>query len=502
MRRLNRWLLAAFVSVAFGCASGGAPQKNGGHTVQGKLFRINDVAAYDIKDAQGNLLGRAHSRYLKNPDGFYQVQTRVHVEPGQSAEHVTVFRDDMSPVLYKRLSSVTGRTTLEFRSDRIRVFDEQGASEPRGSAIVEVLVPDDDLMMLALALRHEALQPGDSRKMDIFSPDALRSAPWSIVAYADAQRNMVVELPSGKVTLGADGRVERYERSRDGTIFTPQIPPQDPPKVTYDPPLTYRRPKTAKWTDRPVKIDVAGGVIAGVLSVPEGRAKWPGGLAPVVVFISEDGPHDRHGHLGRLDYGTWRVADFLVEQGVAFLRVDDRGTGASKSTLSSAELTHEVAIADALALIRFVEKQPGVSPERLFVLGHGRGGLIALAAAAQSNVSGLALLATPLPRESTKLAVDAALKSFDRPVIVMQGLKDVEVSWKDDAKRIVSLLEKGKVGRDRVASKFYDRVDHLMKTEPQTSSFERYLDRTREVDDRVLDDLAQWIAKIATAAGN
>jgi len=36
-------------------------------------------------------------------------------------------------------------------------------------------------------------------------------------------------------------------------------------------------------------------------------------------------------------------------------------------------------------------------------------------------------------------------------------------------------------------------VDHLMKEEPQTSSPERYADRSRPMDRRFLEDLVEWI---------
>lgn len=72
----------------------------------------------------------------------------------------------------------------------------------------------------------------------------------------------------------------------------------------------------------------------------------------------------------------------LLRQGVAVLRLDDRGTGRSAAVpaaIASAELA-----ADAQSALNYLRSRPGIDPMRVGVLGHGNGANVALLAATQS----------------------------------------------------------------------------------------------------------------------
>ena len=72
----------------------------------------------------------------------------------------------------------------------------------------------------------------------------------------------------------------------------------------------------------------------------------------------------------------------LTRQGVAVLRLDDRGAGRSAAipgATSSAEL-----VADAYSALNFLRTRPGIDPLRVGLLGHGEGANIALLAATQA----------------------------------------------------------------------------------------------------------------------
>lgn len=77
-----------------------------------------------------------------------------------------------------------------------------------------------------------------------------------------------------------------------------------------------------------------------------------------------------------------QLADYLLGQGLAVLRLDDRGVGRS-AALPAATASAELA-ADAQSALNFLRSRPGIDPMRVGVLGHGEGGNVALLTATQS----------------------------------------------------------------------------------------------------------------------
>ena len=84
--------------------------------------------------------------------------------------------------------------------------------------------------------------------------------------------------------------------------------------------------------------------------------------------------------------GSYRLlhnlAEYLLEQGLAVLRLDDRGLGRS-SALPTATASIELA-ADAQSALNFLRSRPGIDPMRVGMVGHGEGANVALLAAAQA----------------------------------------------------------------------------------------------------------------------
>ena len=490
-------LLSALLASALlcACSSGGAKSATPiakRTDVSSVLFRSGQISAWQIKDASGAVVGRVHSTYTRGDDGFQQVVTRLKLGDGLAVEHATTFRDDLSPVRYKRLSSTAGRYALEFRGDTLRIFEGQGADEIPFKDVRVVVVPQDDPMMLAVALHGERLGAGSSVKMDVFSPEARSSAPWSVSAHTDASKRLVAELPNGRAVLTADGHVERLELTERGLVFEPQVPPQAPPAVKYAPPLAYERPTTANWRDVDASIDVKDGKLVGVLSMPMHRARWPQGLAPAVVLLSDEGPHDRHGFQGSTDYGTWEIIDHVAHLGFATLRLDDRGVGASESSAGDELAGIGLDTADALRVVGWLQKQRDIDPQKIVLVGHGRGCFAAIAVAKRLALGGLALISPPYRAAPERFDIDAALAGVEEPVSVFIGMKDFQVSWREDAQPLVEVLKKNG-GRRRTKLFAYEDVDHLMKNEPRTSSYDRYADRSRKVERRFLEDLAKWL---------
>src|SRR5687767_626883 len=151
--------------------------------------------------------------------------------------------------------------------------------------------------------------------------------------------------------------------------------PQEPKKpYAYDEEeVSYRNPKDN------IKI-------AGTLTVPRG-----GGPYPVVLLITGSGPQDRNetiaGHRPFLV-----LADHLTRNGIAVLRVDDRGVGGTD--IGSLSATSENLAEDVVAGVNFLRQRKEFDPKMIGLIGHSEGGMIApMVAARTTDVSFIVLLA-------------------------------------------------------------------------------------------------------------
>ena len=115
--------------------------------------------------------------------------------------------------------------------------------------------------------------------------------------------------------------------------------------------------------------------LAGTLSIPDGAGPFP-----AVLLLSDMGAHDRDERQG--SYRPFAdLATFLALQGVAVLRLDDRGVGQSGGSNSQATTADRVR--DAQAGLSYLRVRPSIDPAHTGLLGHGEGGNVALLAAAQ-----------------------------------------------------------------------------------------------------------------------
>ena len=113
----------------------------------------------------------------------------------------------------------------------------------------------------------------------------------------------------------------------------------------------------------------AGIRLAGTFTIPAGD-----GPHPAVVLISGSGPQDRDetvfGHRPFLV-----LADYLTRSGSAVLWFDDRGIGASTGDFAVAT-TPDFA-SDARAAVAFLKARPEVNPEKIGLVGHSEGAIVA-----------------------------------------------------------------------------------------------------------------------------
>lgn len=149
-------------------------------------------------------------------------------------------------------------------------------------------------------------------------------------------------------------------------------------------------PPGAAWRTSAVTVPVAGGVtLGGTLTLPSGPAPHA-----AVLLLSGSGAQDRDGST-MLGYRPLReLADTLAAHGIASLRLDDRGVGASGGDYPSRTI-NELAD-DAARALRVLAALPGVDAEALGIVGHSEGALVAMQAVANgADAKTLVLLAAP-----------------------------------------------------------------------------------------------------------
>ncbi|MEA2087125.1 MAG: alpha/beta fold hydrolase [Candidatus Caldatribacteriota bacterium] len=144
-------------------------------------------------------------------------------------------------------------------------------------------------------------------------------------------------------------------------ILRPQVPEKPYPYIEEE--IVYENKE-------------AGITLAGTLTLPPGKGPFP-----VVLLISGSGPQDRNETI--YNHRPFLVlADYLTRQGIAVLRVDDRGVGESTGDFSHA--TSEDFASDVLAGIEYLKTRKEINPVQIGLIGHSEGGLIAPMVAVKS----------------------------------------------------------------------------------------------------------------------
>ena len=148
-------------------------------------------------------------------------------------------------------------------------------------------------------------------------------------------------------------------------------------------------------------------ILKGTLTVPNGKGPFP-----AVVLVSGSGPQDRNSTV--FDHQPFLVlSDYLTRHGIAVLRYDDRGTGASEGVFKSA--TSIDFANDANAAFNFLSQQNGIDKKKVGIAGHSEGGMIAPMVATQNKkvgfvvmIAGPALPIDSLMYEQIRLTMEAS----------------------------------------------------------------------------------------------
>ena len=177
-------------------------------------------------------------------------------------------------------------------------------------------------------------------------------------------------------------------------------------------------------------------------------------------------------------------------------------------------------IDDAHNAVALLRSQPGIDPERVYVLGHSLGAYLApRIAEADPTITGIILLAgnarpildlardqlqylnaPPDRLEQLRASAPASywedLKSYDpvatarkleMPILILQGERDYQVTIKE-----FDLWKSGLQGHENVTFKSYPRLNHLF-LEGEGKSLPAEYGKPGHIPDYVFDDIAAFI---------
>ena len=303
---------------------------------------------------------------------------------------------------------------------------------------------------------------------------------------------------------------------------------------------------SAAFTEHEVTVGETPWATPGTLSLPQSSS--PG---PAVVLLPGSGPSDRDVTMGRNKIFR-DLAWGLASHGIAVLRFD-KVTYVHRDTLDRRTFTaFDEYVRPAVAAVHLLREHPLVDGDRIFVLGHSQGGMMApRVAAAEQSVAGLVVLAgatEPMHRSLLrqvrylatvhKPAADpeadptvqtitrqvaliddpdlspsspdhllplgvpaqywldlrgydpvAAAAQLDLPMLIMQGGRDYQVTVTEDLLGWQSAL----ADRDDVTIRVYPADDHLFFSGSGPSTPAGY-EPAQHVDEAVVSDIARWIS--------
>jgi pimeloyl-ACP methyl ester carboxylesterase len=137
-----------------------------------------------------------------------------------------------------------------------------------------------------------------------------------------------------------------------------------------------------------VEMKVGDVKFSATVALPQSEGKFPG-----VLLIPGTGQVDRNENAPGYPINVFKeIAHFLAENGIASLRYDKRGVGKSGGDYWATGFYDN--IADVSSVLSYFKDYESVNPDRVFLLGHSEGSIIASRMAGTgSEVAGIILLA-------------------------------------------------------------------------------------------------------------
>jgi pimeloyl-ACP methyl ester carboxylesterase len=175
------------------------------------------------------------------------------------------------------------------------------------------------------------------------------------------------------------------------------------------------------------------------------------------------------------------IAEYFAACGYVVLRCDDRGVGGSSGDASEQDFAGSVA--DIVNTCRWLARHPAVDPERIALLGHSEGGLIAAAAAPQTEARAVVMLAGPA------LPIEWILHEQARTLSVEAGATSDQIEHERRMNEEVFALTRS----SRVATAVVPEIEQVIR------GYLRSWPELPAVDDAVIDENARIMAGVVGA---
>ena len=198
--------------------------------------------------------------------------------------------------------------------------------------------------------------------------------------------------------------------------------------------------------------------LAGTLTIPRGNGPYP-----AVLLITGSGAQNRDEEVfGHRPFLV--LSDYLTRQGIAVLRVDDRGVGESTGDFKS--VTSEDFARDAMAGVAYLKTRADIDPRKIGLLGHSEGGIIAPMVAAQSkDVSFIVLMA------GTGIPGDEILRLQDSLISKADGVSDSLInSQLSQQRKLFTIIESDTGAAAR--TKLRALMEEAIANEPEMSQMD------------------------------
>lgn len=167
-------------------------------------------------------------------------------------------------------------------------------------------------------------------------------------------------------------------------------------------PQTPQRPFPYNEEEVIIENNIEGIKLAGTLTYPKESKKFP-----AVVMVTGSGAQDRDETIFK-HKPFLVIADYLTRNGIAVLRYDDRGFGKSTGNFSAATTANFVT--DVLSAVEYLKSRKEIDHNKIGIIGHSEGGMIApMAASSSDEVAFIVLLAGPGMKGSDLLALQTEL---------------------------------------------------------------------------------------------
>ncbi|HNQ67254.1 MAG TPA: alpha/beta hydrolase [Bacteroidales bacterium] len=161
-------------------------------------------------------------------------------------------------------------------------------------------------------------------------------------------------------------------------------------------------------------------ILAGTLTLPDTIGNYP-----LVIMVTGSGAQNRDEEIaGHKPFLV--IADYFAKNGIAVFRYDDRGFAQSKGNIATS--TTADFVTDAIAVVRYFNNYPNICSDKIGVIGHSEGGIIAM------------MLAAKYPKE-INFIISMAGPGVPMKQLLVRQMKDISLAQGIDAETVEILSQ-------------------------------------------------------------